>query len=95
VAGEHLPPHSPRAWESLLAERLGASGAPGPRFRLIRSDGRRAIVEVDQLTALKVRSAWGATPPSRDAIVVTPRRTWGTLVGAKMWLRASRPKDRR
>ncbi|MGA8603837.1 MAG: hypothetical protein WB788_02050 [Thermoplasmata archaeon] len=91
VAGEHFPSLSPRAWESLLAERLLSAGPPVPRFRLIRSEGRRAIAEVDQFSALRARAAWNAGPESPNAPSIVPRRTWGTLVGAKMWLRERRP----
>ena len=90
VAGELLPPLSPRAWEGLLAERLASAGDPTPRFRLIRSDGRRAIAEVDHLAAPRARAAWAATSGDPNALRLVPYRTWGTLVGAKAWLRARR-----
>ncbi len=90
VAGEHFPSLSPRAWESLLAERLASAGAPVPRFRLIRSEGRRAIAEVDHLAAPRVRAAWSKAPTETNDAVLATYRTWGTLVGAKAWLRGRR-----
>ncbi|HYA55018.1 MAG TPA: hypothetical protein VEG42_05400, partial [Thermoplasmata archaeon] len=91
VAGEHLPPLSPRDWESLLARRLSLAGAPEPRFRLIRSDGRRAIAEVDHTAAPGARAAWTAAPTGPADPTLTSVRTWGTLVGAKEWLRGRPP----
>lgn len=92
VAGEHFPPLSPRAWEHLLAERLASAGPPTPRFRLIRSDGRRAIAEVDHLFAGRARAAWSTgAPVTGGGVAISPQRTWGTLIGAKAWLREGRP----
>jgi len=87
VAGEHLPPSSPRHWEAILASRLRADPAPTPAFRIVRTDGRRAIVELDHRAVGRARAAWNG--PARDAseAVIATRRTWGTLVGAKAWLR--------
>jgi RNase P/RNase MRP subunit POP5 len=90
VAGEHLPPLSPRAWEGLLSERLASAGVPVRRFRLIRSEGRRAVVEVDHLAASRARAAWGLPRTGPNPITLVPRRTWGTLLGAKAWLRRGR-----
>jgi hypothetical protein len=84
VAGEHFPPFS-RDWEAWLRDRLDRSGLGSVRFHLIRAEGRRAIVEVDHRQALPARSAW--TTPDPSGFAVAPRRTWGTLVGAKAWLR--------
>ncbi|MGA7476705.1 MAG: hypothetical protein WBW47_05735 [Thermoplasmata archaeon] len=87
VAGEHFPSLSPRAWEGLLADRLASAGVPVRRFRVIRAEGRRAIVEVDHLAASRARAAWNAVPAGPNEIRLVPQRTWGTLVGAKAWLR--------
>jgi hypothetical protein len=95
VAGEHLPFLSPRAWESLLAERFVARDAPAFRYRLIRSDGRRAVVEVDQWSAERARTVLAARPRPPGEVTVDPRKTWGTLVGAKEWLRAGRERPTR
>jgi hypothetical protein len=94
VAGEHFPALSPRSWESLLADRLAAAGVPVRRFRLIRSEGRRAVAEVDHLSAPGARAAWGAAAPGAGAVPLIPRRTWGTLRGAKAWLREGRAPSR-
>ncbi|HYB78369.1 MAG TPA: hypothetical protein VEG66_01225 [Thermoplasmata archaeon] len=94
MAGEPLPALSPRAWELLLSDRLAAAGEPTPRFRLIRSEGRRAIAEVDHLSAARVRAAWAASASGATAPTLIPYRTWGTLVGAKKWLRGRRAPAR-
>ncbi|HYB79211.1 MAG TPA: hypothetical protein VEG66_05570 [Thermoplasmata archaeon] len=94
VAGELLPVLSPRAWENLLADRLVAAGEPSPRFRLIRAEGRRAIVEVDHLTAARARTAWSGPIRAPGAPTLIPYRTWGTLVGAKAWMRGRRGAPR-
>jgi len=85
VAGELLPDLSPTGWERTLA-RLLDEHAPTPvRFRVIRADGRRAVVEVEHLDAATARAAW--TSVARDGPSLVTRRTWGTLLGAKAWLR--------
>jgi len=93
VAGEHLPFLSPREWEHLLSTRLSGPSGAGGRFRLIRSEGPRAIVEFDHRNVFRARElldgAAGGPVPLRST------RTWGTLVGAKDWLRArSRDVDK-
>ncbi|HYA69820.1 MAG TPA: hypothetical protein VEH28_00435 [Thermoplasmata archaeon] len=96
VAGELLPSFvgSPRSWEGLLADRLAVAGIPALRFRLIRAEGRRAIVEVDHLTAAAARAAWSASPTTgAGGPMLVPYRTWGTLLGAKAWLRGRREAD--
>jgi hypothetical protein len=87
VAGEHLPVFPPSGWEALLRTALGG-GIP---FRVIRVEGARAIVEVDHLAADRARVAWNGPLPNGLGRLATVR-TWGTLVGAKNWLR--RPADR-
>jgi hypothetical protein len=58
--------------------------SPGIPFRLIRSEGFRAVVEVEHLLVTAARSTW----PGRveDHVSLATVRTWGTLVGAKAWL---------
>jgi hypothetical protein len=89
VAGELFPPPPPRWWEATLRRALDASPARGG-FRLVRSDGFRAIVEVDQFRAPAARIAWtiplDESRPGGTALRAC--RTWGTLRGAKAWLRA-------
>jgi hypothetical protein len=87
VAGEHLPSLPPRWWEATLRACLERATVPG-RFRVIRAEGRRAVVEVDQLRSRSVRTAWTTVvaEPGGEVRIVT-RRTWGTLRGAKAWLR--------
>ena len=66
---------------------LARSSVSG-RFRLIRSDGYRAIAEVDQFRALAARVAWTTSVDATGTSVrLAARRTWGTLRGAKAWLR--------
>jgi hypothetical protein len=89
AAGPNPFPASPAAWESLLRARLARAGIAPARFRLIRSDGPRAIAEVDHRSAGPARSAW--TGAADGDVPLVPHRTWGTLVGAKAWLRRRRP----
>lgn len=94
AAGSHPPPGSPQAWEAVLRSRLARAGVPTGSFRLIRFEGHRAIAEVDHRTALLARAAWEAPTLGPDEVTLIPRKTWGTLVGAKAWVRESprRPK---
>jgi hypothetical protein len=89
VAGEHFPSFS-RDWETLLHRRLDRVAYGAVPFRLIRADGRRAVVEVAHVHVPAVRAAWNSTPATGGEPELTTRRTWGTLVGAKAWLRRSR-----
>jgi hypothetical protein len=97
VAGEPFPRPSPRWWEATL--RAGLERAPGGiagKFRLIRADGRRAVAEVDHRAAAAARSAWNGPAPGAPQLTLSTRRTWGTLVGAKRWMRHAggvRPAD--
>ena len=87
VDGEPFPPPSPRWWEATLRGCLDRSAVPG-RFRVVRVEGRRAVVEVDQLRSRAARAAWTTSVPDRSGEVrIATRRTWGTLRGAKAWLR--------
>jgi hypothetical protein len=94
VAGEHFPSFS-RDWEALLRERLDRSGHGNLTFRLVRSDGRRAIVEVGHLHVRTARTAWTVAGRTGPDLRLATRRTWGTLVGAKAWLRSMRPRPTR
>jgi hypothetical protein len=88
VAGEPFPPLSPRGWEAHLRDGLERVARPSsPRFRLVRAEGRRAIAEVDHAAIRLARSAWNGPIPSDPRLTLVTRRTWGTLVGAKQWLR--------
>ena len=89
VAGEHLPPLSPRWWESTLRRQLDGAPTPVP-FRLIRSEGSRAVVEVPHRSAATARTRW--TAALDDHLALETVRTWGTLVGAKAWLAQGRPR---
>ena len=91
VAGEHFPPPSPRAWERFLSDRFTTSGAPAPTFRVVRSEGRRAIAEVGHRDASRARVVWTTGSPIQGAPALRTVRTWGTLVGAKEWLRRGGP----
>jgi hypothetical protein len=88
VAGEPFPVLSPRWWDAAL--RAGLARGPGgstDRFRLVRSEGARAIAEVDHSDAAAARTAWNAKVDGAPGLTLVTRRTWGTLVGAKRWLR--------
>jgi hypothetical protein len=86
VAGEHLPPLTPRGWEAVLRERVAPRASDVP-FRLVRSSGARAVVEVGHRTLAAARAAWNSSRP--DGVRLTTVRTWGTLVDAKRWLATS------
>jgi hypothetical protein len=91
VAGEPFPPPPPRWWEATLRRLLERSAAAG-RFRIIRTDGYRAIVEVDQLRSVAARRAWTTEIEASGApLRLAAQRTWGTLRGAKAWLRRAAP----
>ena len=61
------------------------------RFRMIRAEGLRAIVRVDQRTTTLARAVWNARIESRDGRTyqLSTVRVWGTLVGAKVWIRST------
>ncbi len=87
VAGD--PPLSPRALEGLLRERLGAE-APQLPFRILRTEGRFALVSVRHTDAPRFRASWNPTMPSGPARLRT-LRTYGTLRKGKAWLARSHP----
>jgi len=91
VAGEHLPALSPRWWDGALRRRSDAAPGGVP-FRLIRSYGPRAVVEVEHRQVALARTLWTG-PVDGQPLSLTTVRTWGTLVGAKDWL--NRPRIRR
>ncbi|MGI0131530.1 MAG: hypothetical protein ACREDK_00300 [Thermoplasmata archaeon] len=94
VAGDQ--PLSPRYLEGALVARLGLLDVPG-RVRLIRAEGNRALVEVPHRAVAAARIAWtGAWTTDRGAPLATvTRRTYGTLVKGKVWLRGARPGSSR
>jgi hypothetical protein len=71
----------------MLRESWAKISSPVPRFRLIRVEGRRAVVEVGHVDVARARVAWNQVviPPQGN---LATYRTWGTLVGAKRWLRS-------
>jgi hypothetical protein len=85
VAGEPVPPTASRLWQAWLHRALEEAGAPELAFRIVRSDGPRAIVEVALPDARTARLAWnsGSVVPGRGRLCTA--RTWGTLIGAKAW----------
>ena len=89
MAGEHFPPFA-RDWELGLRDRLVRSGQANLPFRVVRCEGRRAIVEVAHSAASAARAAWNLPDPDGRGPDLATRRTWGTLVGAKAWLRSAR-----
>ncbi|HTP56237.1 MAG TPA: hypothetical protein VML53_06220, partial [Thermoplasmata archaeon] len=86
----HPFPRTPAEWDALLRERLGRAGSAAPVFRIVRAERARAIVEVDHRSARDVRAAFDSAPRA-DAPHLRSVRTWGTLVGAKAWLRDGNP----
>jgi hypothetical protein len=83
VAGNPLPPLSPRWWDATLRRR-GSGPAAAVAFRVVRCDGPRAVVEVGHRQLAAARAAWPG--PLEGGLALTTVRTWGTLVGAKAWL---------
>ncbi|MFZ0891014.1 MAG: hypothetical protein WB778_09100 [Thermoplasmata archaeon] len=78
-----------RWWEETLSSLLAATPSAGARVRVIRAEAVRAIVEVEHQTALHSRKVWNAVvaSPNGERWEISTKRTWGTLVGAKSWLR--------
>ncbi|MGB6501761.1 MAG: hypothetical protein WBG19_10285 [Thermoplasmata archaeon] len=89
MAGSHPPPSSPHVWEAVLRARLARAGVSPGSFRLIRSDGARAVAEIDHRAAAPARAAWQSPPADVADFPLVPWKTWGTLVGAKAWLRGT------
>jgi hypothetical protein len=92
VAGDLSVPSS--WWEGVLVDRLrllAPTGAP-IRIRWIRREGSRAIVEVDHLVVAAAREAWNIAlvAPNGRPVQIATKRSWGTLRGAKAWLRRPR-----
>jgi hypothetical protein len=55
----------------------------------VRAEGRRAIAEVDHRAAAAARAVWNGPAAGSPELILATRRTWGTLVGAKRWLRSA------
>jgi hypothetical protein len=92
VAGSSRFLPSIRWWEETLSSLLEATPSAGARVRVIRAEAVRAIVEVDHHTAPRSRKVWNAVvaSPNGERWEISTKRTWGTLVGAKSWLRERR-----
>ena len=87
VAGEHLPAgFSARWWEENLGSLLTAAGGPGGPIRVLRVQGTRAVVAIDQTRTDAARRAWNGPAPGASGFRFRTWRTWGTLVGAKAWI---------
>jgi hypothetical protein len=86
VAGD--PFLSPRLLERWLTERLD-QGTFVPKLKVVRVEGRRALVNVPHTWALRARRLWTGQWTATDGtrLEVRTHRTWGTLVGGKDWLR--------
>lgn len=86
VAGDRL--FSPRVLEHWLSDRLAGEGPP-PKLRVVRVDGRKALVDVPHTWARRARADWSGRWTASDGTVLEMRtyRTWGTLVGGKRWLK--------
>ena len=87
MAGEPLSGLPPARWTASLEEALRDAGTPALPFRLVRSDGRRAVVRVDTRSLPDAKRAWNRLEGRvGGAPLLVTRQTWGTLVGAKAWL---------
>ena len=69
---------------------LTAAGGPEGPIRVLRVQGPRAVVQIDQLRTDAARDAWNGAVPDAPGVRLVTRRTWGTLVGAKAWVARSR-----
>lgn len=87
VAG--LLPIPPKWLERALAQGLTKALGESASIRLIRVRGARAIVEVGHRYSALARASWNASFPGPDGqpVTVATRRTWGTLVKGKSWMR--------
>ncbi|MGI0053831.1 MAG: hypothetical protein ACREC5_07335, partial [Thermoplasmata archaeon] len=86
-----LPP-SPRLLEQSLRESLARERREPAPIRLVRLEGRRAIVQVPHLATPAARRAWngpGGVDPSGGGFSVRTCRTYGTLLKAKAWIRST------
>jgi hypothetical protein len=92
VAGPSRFLPSTRWWEETLSSLLADATRANSRVRVVRTESIRAIVEVDQSMTTPSRRAWNraVAAPNGEQWRIATKRTWGTLVGAKAWL-----KDRR
>ncbi len=88
VAGASNLRISPPWWQSILSSYQSPDPAPPP-FRIVRFHHDRAIVEVGNLAVVSARAAWNASIKGPDGQSYSLRtvRSWGTLVGAKAWLK--------
>ncbi len=89
AAGPYPAPGSPADWATELRVRLDAVGLAATPFRVIRANGPRAIVEFDHRAVSAIRRGLERIGSDGRGRTLRPFRTWGTLVGAKAWLRGS------
>ncbi len=68
---------------------LATAGGTGGPIRVLRVQGPRAVVQIDQMRSDAARHAWNGTVPGTPGLRLATRRTWGTLVGAKAWVARS------
>jgi hypothetical protein len=86
VAGEPFPGPLPATWGLRLERALAAAGVAGVPFRVIRTDGPRAIVRVPRGQAASARRAWNSAASDAEPAALRTVRTWGTLVDARGWI---------
>lgn len=87
AAGALLPP--PRLLEAALRRAIAErAGGPVP-VRVIRVEAGRAIAEIPHLALDPARAAWNGPLelPGGTRLPIATRRTWGTLLKGKAWLR--------
>ena len=88
VAGE--PPFAARSLEHELRRRLEGAGRSSPALKIIRLEGRRAIIRVDHLDVSAARVAWNGPNAARTpgGLSLRTLRTYGTLRKGKAWIRS-------
>jgi hypothetical protein len=87
VAGDL--PIPPRQLERELQRRASRPGRPPLDLRIIRIEGRRALVRVAHLDVASARAVWNgpATDPIAPPFSLRTDRSYGTLRKGKAWLR--------
>jgi len=90
AGGEPFPLSSSTAWVPRLRDAFDAAGLAQVPFRVVRTEGPRAIVEVEARHVPAARRAWNPEMQGARGCSLGTTKTWGTLQGAKAWLARAR-----